>query len=378
MDQVQRVADDAIEVRHAPSIYEAVANLAPGFASVAWAYTDRLFMASDLDALRAAALEVQSVIPGSPVMFNEVDFSSGSVITVSRPPEATAPARTAAYARLRHEHPVINHYGAGGSPRPLAISDVTDEQSFTSTALYREVYTALGMRDQLLIPVPVGETKMTVTLCVGREAWGFSDQEHVAAALIQRALGLTYRSRCDRRSAGAANSVASSLLDRSGVQVCVVDGFGEIGGLGGHAERLEPNIAEAIAGIARLAQITPVQKPAHEQKSVIAEFKVKTGRGDLATVQLLPSTDGEVWPVVIRNTSSDNRLPALAARGLTQRQAEVMALLLSGRTTAGAALELGISPRTAEKHITLACRALGAHSRTEALIALASGADAAA
>ncbi|HTT95236.1 MAG TPA: helix-turn-helix transcriptional regulator [Solirubrobacterales bacterium] len=59
-------------------------------------------------------------------------------------------------------------------------------------------------------------------------------------------------------------------------------------------------------------------------------------------------------------------LAALRTAGLTPREAEVMALLARGSSNADLAAELGISGRTAEKHVSNAFAKLGAKSRSEA------------
>lgn len=57
---------------------------------------------------------------------------------------------------------------------------------------------------------------------------------------------------------------------------------------------------------------------------------------------------------------------ALLAAGLTPREAEVMGLLAQGRSNADLAGALGISTRTAEKHVQNAYAKLGAKSRSQA------------
>jgi DNA-binding CsgD family transcriptional regulator len=57
---------------------------------------------------------------------------------------------------------------------------------------------------------------------------------------------------------------------------------------------------------------------------------------------------------------------ALLAAGLTPREAEVMGLLAQGRSNADLATALGISTRTAEKHVQNAYGKLGAKSRSQA------------
>jgi DNA-binding CsgD family transcriptional regulator len=56
----------------------------------------------------------------------------------------------------------------------------------------------------------------------------------------------------------------------------------------------------------------------------------------------------------------------LRARGLTQRQAEVLALVATGYSNRAAADELGIELRTLQKHLELSYRALGVHNRSDA------------
>ena len=60
-------------------------------------------------------------------------------------------------------------------------------------------------------------------------------------------------------------------------------------------------------------------------------------------------------------------VPALQARGLSRRQAQILRLVAAGRTTPQAATVLAITPRTAEKHLQQTYRALGVHTRADAV-----------
>ena len=361
----------------AATVWDAASRLPPAFAAALWAYLPGLFDARDLPSLRTAALDVRHVIPGSNASFTEVDRAGGVVITLGGPPAGDSPqALASAYARLRHQHPVLAHYDqVAGDLAPLAISDVADEAAFHASELYASVFREAGVRDQLVIPVPLRHELATAALSISRDEWGFTGDEHVAATIIQRALRVTHGTLCQRGSARTARGVTSDLLARSGVQVCVVDRFGEIVGLDGAAVHVDPVTADAISRVARVACATRGSQTAGDSP-VLAEFKITDASGEPLALQLLASSDGEFWPVTLRRASSNTCPDRLVERGLTRRQAEVMALLLNGRSTAAAALELGISPRTAEKHIVLACQALGVHTRTDALVALASGAEA--
>ena len=253
--------DVGVESEVGTTVWEATANLPPALAAPLWAYVAGLFDAPDLPALRTAALDIRRVIPGSATHFNELDLTGAAVVTLSDPPSAATPPVIAEYLRLRHEHPVVSHPDhQGGARPPLAISDVVDEAAFTATALYREVYSVIGMRDQLVIPVPLRRGRATVTLSVGREDWGFSEAEHIAALIIQRSLRVTYGSMWRRRSDQTAAGISTELLARSGVHVCVVDRFGEISDAAQGVD-LDPLVLEAISGVGRLVGTTDGREP---------------------------------------------------------------------------------------------------------------------
>jgi len=57
--------------------------------------------------------------------------------------------------------------------------------------------------------------------------------------------------------------------------------------------------------------------------------------------------------------------------GLTERQAEVLALMAHGKSNRGIAEQLGLSEGTVKIHITAIFKALGVSSRTQALVAVA-------
>ena len=79
---------------------------------------------------------------------------------------------------------------------------------------------------------------------------------------------------------------------------------------------------------------------------------------------------GEAWtsPDLMAELMDHVRNPALPDRGgLSRREAEVLALLRAGRSTADIAAELYISVHTAKNHIRRILRKLGAHSRLEAV-----------
>jgi DNA-binding NarL/FixJ family response regulator len=61
-------------------------------------------------------------------------------------------------------------------------------------------------------------------------------------------------------------------------------------------------------------------------------------------------------------------LAALERLGLTRRQAQVLQMMLLGRSASQIALALSLSVRTIEKHMQATYARLGAANRTEAIV----------
>jgi DNA-binding CsgD family transcriptional regulator len=68
----------------------------------------------------------------------------------------------------------------------------------------------------------------------------------------------------------------------------------------------------------------------------------------------------------IAGTDSQLPLPQLEALGLTRRQAQVLRLIVTGRSAPQAGAALGIAPRTIHKHLEHCYRVLGVAGRGEA------------
>ncbi len=93
--------------------------------------------------------------------------------------------------------------------------------------------------------------------------------------------------------------------------------------------------------------------------------------------------DGEVYlpAEIINHTTDDSRTTAIAAAhqgagpvspaevGLTERQADVLALLIQGKPNKLICRELGLAEGTVKIHVTAILRALGVTNRTQAVIA---------
>jgi PAS domain S-box-containing protein len=143
--------------------------------------------------------------------------------------------------------------------------------------------------------------------------------------------------------------------------------------------------AERLVGDVRGRQFTSVvaskdrrrarehfaRKVAGKERVTDAELVLLGSAGESVQVDVssVPLVEGHRVVGVFGQVSDVERAPderpSLSA--LTPRQNEVLSLLEHGRSTGQIALELHISPETARNHIRRLLRALGAHTRLEAV-----------
>lgn len=63
--------------------------------------------------------------------------------------------------------------------------------------------------------------------------------------------------------------------------------------------------------------------------------------------------------------------PVAAIDRLSDRQRQCLELAATGLTSSGIGLRLGLSPRTVDEHLALACEALGVRTRIQAVARMA-------
>ena len=101
-----------------------------------------------------------------------------------------------------------------------------------------------------------------------------------------------------------------------------------------------------------------------------AEFVVVDRNGDRLTIEVssVPLLRGNRVVGVFGQVTNERETPPLPALPrLTPRQSEVLRMLERGRSTRQIAQELHLSPETVRNHVRHVLRALGVHSRLEAV-----------
>ena len=80
-------------------------------------------------------------------------------------------------------------------------------------------------------------------------------------------------------------------------------------------------------------------------------------------------TPGVSFTAVTSGTGDDNQTTTAADLGLTERQCQVLALLMEGKSNKLICRELDVAERTVKIHVSAVLKALNVTSRTQAVIA---------
>jgi PAS domain S-box-containing protein len=166
-----------------------------------------------------------------------------------------------------------------------------------------------------------------------------------------------------------------SALDRVNVPSYAYDEHGII-------RWLNP-AAEQLVGDARGRQVTSVVAPEETRRVREAVAKHLVGEEDVEGAVVVVGPDGERQSIEISSVCLFEGQRVIGVFGqvadievepapalhphLTPRQSEVLRLLEHGRSTEQIARELHLSTETVRNHIRMLLRALGVHSRLEAV-----------
>lgn len=272
--------------------------------------------------------------------------------------------------RLSGEHPIYKRVDFN-DPGDLgfAMSDYIPPAEYRESDFVKEVFGELAMNDVLFGMLVQGKRRKAYINCYLRNrTYAFQARERFDAIL------LTARGVLDRMEAHNVEMAVRQqlLMARAGSHMAVfVTKEGEIFALNHAAVALTetwwgPDEASYQLVPTKVLELEEVLDDAWENPVTAKwkEMKLDLGGGEVP-VLLLPKQSGE--------TILMYRVPGVEPAGdeemsiLTRRQREIMDWIAEGKTSAEAAIILGISPRTVEKHLEAVFQRLGVENRIAAM-----------
>lgn len=261
------------------------------------------------------------------------------------------------------EHPGITHYLATGDLEPYVLSDHFKDSGFRGTALYNELYARMKFEDQMgvMLAPPAGRVS---GFSVARDRCGFSERDREVVRMVrphianaQRNIDALARVRRQGDEAGVVGGDVALLH---------VDARGRI--LRG-VRRSRPILDRFFPDrIHKGAGGMPKDLAAWLRRGARTQFRLQKGR-HILLARFFPASEGIGLEgrVLIESRSSDKAMMALQARGLTNREIQVLAHLEKGLSNDEIAVSMVISPLTVKKHLENLYSKLRVGNRTAAV-----------
>jgi DNA-binding CsgD family transcriptional regulator len=260
-----------------------------------------------------------------------------------------------AFACYVHQNPLVSHFGRTGDSRALCISDFMTRRQLHTTELYDYVYREVGVEYQLAVtlPSPVHPAEM-IGLTLSRGSRDFSIAERELLDL----LGPHLRATLHRLSDGAmARAMLAAAEQDESCWIVLVSANG--------------TVVRSTAASEAALELAPGRRVPHALRAWLAGERRASeldAEGHRVKVQLVANA---LPGVNALRLSPIDDLPdgaGLRALGLTDRQADVLALAVREHSSPRIAQTLGLSRRTVEKHFEGIYARLGVGNRAEAIV----------
>lgn len=272
--------------------------------------------------------------------------------------------------RLMEKHP-MNDKVDFKNPGDLgfAMTDYMSSDEYRNSEFTQGVFGDQARQDVLFGLILNGRRRHTYLNCYIKEGAFDHEQRERFDAILLTVRGVLDRMEANALEAGVRQRVLM-MSAQSPFALFTVNLESELCPLNHAAVRLaekwwEPDEASRALTAERTAQLDVELDDAWENpvNARWKEIKLDLGGGDLP-VYVFPKLSGEV---ILMFSTTDDGGNGEALTILTKRQREIMDWIAEGKTSAEAAIILGISPRTVEKHLEAVFQRLGVENRIAAM-----------
>jgi len=314
----------------------------------------------DLAEYRDGIVEVVShVVPSDWVSYNEITAEEAFTVAV---PEFD-PGLLPRFAANVYEHPLIDYTARTRDGRPYRISDLIDQQTFHSLALYQQFYRPLGIEWQVAFTLPA-RAPLIVGIALSRTTEDFTQREVQLLALARPHLMQAYRNAELWSTRKATLAALEQGLDTLAHHIVVLDTHGRVEFATDGARRL---LGDPVANRRGLPDGLRAWITRHHDRRTAGEPLSLDIAGNRVLVRLLPNRRSDRREVLLlENGTGQLNVEALRSLGLTQREAETLHWTALGRSVTETAVELGVARRTIDKHLQRIYEKLSVRTRSEA------------
>ena len=303
------------------------------------------------------------------------DLEHQTRTVIGRPGEALSEQDRAAFDRHFRDHPLVRYHSAHPAGRTQRLTDCISMHELRHSAVFADYYRRIGIRHAMALPLRI-DAATVVSVVFNRSGADFSDADRAVIDSLRPPLAALYRSVMAREEARLGRAALRALAARAGWHTARMTGDGRLLDLSAEAARmLRHFFRDAPAGGSGAAP-AELRQWLHRRSvnwgldwlhpDAGAPLTATRGGRRLTVHFLADALAPDSGELALLQESVALAPPDLAVLPLTGREREVLAMLASGKTNAGIAALLGISPRTVQKHLEHVFEKLGVETRVAA------------
>lgn len=321
---------------------------------------ERLAGVVDLPDLRRTSVDVcGSLIGADLTSYNEV-VADRPALVVADPGGGPSAEEAELMGNLIHQNPLVAHFVATSDGQARRFSDFIGDRELRRLPLHRQLYRDIGVNFQVAISTTSPEGAV-IGVALSRVGKDFTDVEVTSLDLLRPHLSAVHRRLTEidwlqRMLAAVDSDAAAPAVVLASPDGSILRANPAARALLGEGARLPVPLRDALVGSSATGR---------SPRPVLFEHRGVTLHGRIA-----PGRESEAVVVTLSRTLPATARLAAISRGLSAREAEVLALLAAGGSNEAAARRLDLSRRTVEKHLENAYRKLGVGGRAEAIASL--------
>ncbi len=334
------------------------------------AFVERIHEPCDAREFALCALDqVARLVPGDYIVFNEFDTVSRATIQAIFQEDAPPfPDVYEAFERHMLEHPIIAETARIGDGPAMKLSDFLSQRQLRDLGLYQEVFAHVDGEHQMTVQIPAPPT-IVAGIAINRSVADFTERERTLLNLARPHLAQAHRS-------GVILTLLRAGIEATGYAALLVASDGRVLWAIGPALAWIATYFDASVGPAEplpdelrgwLAEQRHAWQPAHALDAVAATLVVERDNRRLV-VRVQPGSGAERLALLLLKEQVAISVDALAATGLTRREAEVLFWVVQGKADKQIADLLLVSLSTVHRHMERIREKLGVQSRAEAVV----------
>jgi DNA-binding CsgD family transcriptional regulator len=304
---------------------------------------------------------VRRLIPCDIITFNHVDTQIGEVEALWEPADSVDESLYEPFIAHLRDHPLIAHYASTGDDSAVKFSDFLSDEELQRLGLYNEFFRPLRITRQMALSVPAGSTSV-MGVALNRSGRDFSERDREVLNMLRPFV------RQALEKASQATFIKDELTNNT-KGVIKIDGEGRIESANAAAELLS---AQYFGRQCNPGSVLPSPVSAWLSRNSGFRFasvgpltQTFVTRPGALTLRYWPRLLGQRF-LLLEEAIHDS--PAISPDfELSPREAEVLALVMRGKTNLAIGKELAISVRTVQKHLEHIFLKLDVETRTAAV-----------